>query len=89
MFDPYGDIYTCLETVGQKQHSIGNYKENLIWTKEKVFWFSKNISNMECCSKCRYALLCGGRCLAKTRYTKDKGFEVTECKNLAISFQGQ
>ena len=86
MFDPYGDIYTCLETVGQKQHSIGNYKENLIWTKEKVFWFSKNISNMECCSKCRYALLCGGRCLAKTLYTKDKGFEVTECKKFGYQF---
>jgi len=86
MFDPYGDIYTCLEMVGQKYHSIGNYKDNLVWTKERDCWFSKNISNMECCSKCKYALLCGGRCLAKTRYIKEKGFVVSECKRFGYQF---
>lgn len=84
LFDPCGDIYSCLEFVGRKQHSIGRYKENIGWLKEKEYWQSRNISNMSSCKVCKYALICGGQCLARTRYTKEIGFEVTKCKQYYV-----
>lgn len=84
LFDPCGDIYSCLEFVGRKQHSIGCYKENIEWLKEKEYWQSRNISNMSSCKVCKYALICGGQCLARTRYTKEIGFEVTKCKQYYV-----
>lgn len=84
LFDPCGDIYSCLEFVGRKQHSIGRYKENIEWLKEKEYWQSRNISNMSSCKVCKYALICGGQCLARTRYTKEIGFEVTKCKQYYV-----
>ena len=84
LFDPCGDIYSCLEFVGRKQHSIGRYKENIEWLKEKEYWQSRNISNMSSCKVCKYALICGGQCLARIRYTKEIGFEVTKCKQYYV-----
>ena len=80
LFDPCGDIYTCLEFVGRKQHSIGHYSESIEWLKEKEYWQTRNISNMQSCKLCKYALICGGQCLARTKYTEEHGFEVTKCK---------
>ena len=65
IFDPFGDIYSCLEIVGNKKEVIGNYTNNTIWAKEKDNWFNRDISTINKCSKCKYALICGGGCFAK------------------------
>ena len=65
IFDPFGNIYSCLEVVGNKKEIIGNYINNTIWTKEKDKWFNRDIGTVNKCSKCKYALICGGGCLAK------------------------
>lgn len=65
IFDPAGDIYSCLEAVGRKNDAIGSYKNGLAWTGEKDKWFSRDISKQNKCSTCKYALLCGGGCFAK------------------------
>lgn len=65
IFDPFGNIYSCLEVVGNKKEVIGNYISNTIWTKEKDKWFNRDISTINKCSKCKYALICGGGCFAK------------------------
>lgn len=65
LFDPYGDIYPCLEIVGKNKYSIGHYKESLEWTDAKNIWYSTDISSVTICKKCTYALLCGGICPAK------------------------
>lgn len=73
MFDPDGDIYTCLEIVGKKEYSIGHYNSGeLQWTTAKELWFSQNVGVISQCKMCKYALLCGGKCLAKTSYVKEE-----------------
>jgi uncharacterized protein len=65
-FDPYGDIYPCLEIVGRKEYSLGTYNEiNITWNSAKNDWFSRHVGNDESCKKCKFALICGGKCVAK------------------------
>lgn len=65
IFDPYGEIYSCWETVGVRKHVMGSYTDGLVWTEEREHWQGRNIGNTPKCSACRYALLCGGGCMAK------------------------
>ncbi|WP_290100460.1 radical SAM protein [uncultured Muribaculum sp.] len=66
LFDPHGDIFSCLEIVGRKEHSIGNYTQKEIeWHASKNKWFSHNITKSSKCVNCKYALLCGGKCAIK------------------------
>jgi uncharacterized protein len=66
IFDSYGDIYNCWETIGKRQHIIGHYLNNLEWNKlELSKWQDRNIGVVKKCSKCPYSLFCGGSCYAK------------------------
>ena len=65
IFDPLGNLYSCLEIVGNKNESIGTYKDDVIWTEGKNKWFSRNTGILDKCSKCKYVFLCGGGCFAK------------------------
>lgn len=68
IFDPLGNIYSCLEVVGNKDEAIGSYiREDIIWTEEKNKWLDRNIGSVKRCRICKYALLCGGGCFAKTK----------------------
>ena len=84
LFDPYGYIYTCWETVGKKEHSIGQYKDNPInWAPTQARWFNRHVGNAPNCSHCKYALLCGGGCLAKAKFTPEQGFGNSVCRDYA------
>lgn len=86
IFDPNRDIYTCLETVGKKEHIIGHYTDsNIDWSEAKRNWFKRNISNIPQCRKCKYALLCGGGCPAHAPYTQN-GFGTSACSNFKLVF---
>lgn len=86
IFDPNGDIYTCLETVGKEEHIIGHYiKGKIEWTDAKKHWFERNISNISHCKQCKYALLCGGGCPAHIPYTQN-GFGTSTCNNFQAVF---
>lgn len=65
IFDPYGDIYNCWETVGKERHIIGHYADGITWEEELKRWHERNIATAPRCSGCKYAFLCGGGCLAK------------------------
>ncbi len=66
LFGPDGGIYTCLESVGKKEHCIGYYNEAVLrWTSAKDKWFCKHIGNSNFCKTCKFALLCGGNCSNK------------------------
>ena len=79
MFDPQGCIFTCLETIGKKEHIIGFYdKRTIEWTKAKQFWQGRTIATTPRCKFCKYALLCGGGCLNKAPYT-NSGFGISAC----------
>lgn len=65
ILDPYGDIYTCWETVGKPEYVIGKYSPETAWNDSIRNWQDRNTGNTPKCSCCKYALLCGGGCLAK------------------------
>ncbi len=65
VFDPKGDIYSCLEFVGYEDKKIGKYYpllDNPLLLKNK--FSNRQIYNMDGCSECKYALICGGGCMA-------------------------
>lgn len=59
-FDPEGYIYSCILAVGQKDKAIGTYYQEYQLFENSIF--DRNISNIEKCSSCKYAFLCGGGC---------------------------
>ena len=68
VFDPFGRIYTCWETVNQKEHCIGNYSLNndIVWNEQvEERWRKTYLLENAICAGCKYALLCGGGCPAQ------------------------
>lgn len=80
IFDPYGELYNCWETVGMKGHVLGNYSNSIVWTEERGKWQERNIGTTPQCSECKYALLCGGGCIAKALRNKGS-FNASYCDN--------
>lgn len=65
IFDAFGDIYACWEVTGDKKVRIGQIKEEGgLEIAEDLYqmWRKRNVSTNPVCSKCRYALHCGGGC---------------------------
>lgn len=86
IFDPYGDLYTCWEHVGKVEHKIGTYEEKLKWIESEVEkWFGKNISKVPACSRCKYALFCGGGCTIMA-VNEGKGFRSSYCDGYPGTF---
>lgn len=52
--------------VGKKEHRIGKFNDGTVcWDKDILTrWESTDVSSFIECSSCKYALLCGGGCLA-------------------------
>ena len=68
VFDPFGRIFTCWETVTQKEHCIGNYSLNndIVWNEQvEERWRKTYLLENAICASCKYALLCGGGCPAQ------------------------
>ena len=85
LFDPHGAIYTCWETIGKPAYAIGQYACNpLMWTQARAQWFDRHVGNAPNCSRCKYALLCGGGCLAKANFSIEQGFGTSACRDYAI-----
>ncbi len=63
VFDPFGDVYGCWETVGDTKQRIGRYFPELkIGNDFMESWSKINITNLPKCQKCKYALFCAGGC---------------------------
>lgn len=66
IFDPYGDIYGCWETIGKKEYLLGSFGNDKVeWLDQMDAWRNRNIGNTPQCSKCKYAFICCGGCTAK------------------------
>ena len=59
-FDPYGQMYSCLVSVGKENMSVGTYYPEMKFKKDSLY--NRNIETIPQCRKCVYALLCGGGC---------------------------
>ena len=74
VFAPKGKIYPCWEVIGDNSHLIGQYsKDGLTWYNQTMSrWREVDITKRETCSKCHYALFCGGGCPARTLEGKNE-----------------
>lgn len=78
VFDPFGRIYPCWDFIGTKEHEIGNYSYSPIsWNEDRLKrWHNHDITSVDSCRKCKYALLCGGGCFAHN-------INVHRCENMS------
>lgn len=85
VFDPFGNIYSCLDEIGKNDCWIGKYIPSLRWDDEvKNFWFDRDISIYPKCSRCKYALFCGGGCFSKQLIS---GRSVGYCDDFPLRFR--
>lgn len=63
-FDPHGDLYTCGVVVGEKKYAVGRYQPEVLFNTQYEQWRARTIENIEKCSQCKDAFLCGGGCPA-------------------------
>ena len=75
-FDNYGDIYSCILSVGDKRKSIGSFFPKLIYKDNSMFM--RTALNFEKCKNCRYLFICGGGCPNAI----DGDFNQPNCRNL-------
>lgn len=59
-YDPEGNVYSCILSVGKERFSIGKYYPEVETKQNSII--NRNVSNIQQCSQCKYAFLCGGGC---------------------------
>lgn len=87
ILDPYGEIYTCWNTVGTKERILGNYLKGVTWNDQEIaLWHTRNIGTLSKCNRCKYALFCGGGCAGKV--LEDDGDITTQqvCDDYPVTF---
>ncbi len=63
IFCPDGYIYTCPESIGNKDISIGKFIPSLeLSTSGMSEWRDRDIMNIKKCKDCKFAPICGGGC---------------------------
>ena len=63
IFCPDGMVYTCPESIGNKDLSIGKFFPDLELSEKKMdIWRDRDVMNMEKCRSCSFAPICGGGC---------------------------
>ncbi len=81
--DPYGDLYACWETLGEKVYSIGNVDSGF---NDRFYkWLSWNIFNISECRRCEILPLCLGGCPARWLLT-NSGPECSISKPFLLDF---
>ncbi|MBU6998341.1 MAG: radical SAM protein [Theionarchaea archaeon] len=60
LYDPYGDIYTCLKLSGEPEHKVGVYMPEFHLNKNYTLWQERSIFNIPECRNCSYSPLCRG-----------------------------
>lgn len=79
IFDPYGNIYSCMMMVGNEEEAIGHYSDlEGILIDEGSDILNRNIFTIEECKDCKLSLLCGGGC-AYEKYEINKTVHAPNC----------
>lgn len=90
LFDAFGDIYTCWEHTGDAKIRIGHVHEDgslEMNVPVETMWRARTVASNPVCSKCRYALQCGGGCAAIAMNQAGKFF-TSYCDGFAQRFRG-
>ncbi|MGC1119721.1 MAG: radical SAM protein [Candidatus Methanofastidiosia archaeon] len=61
-FDPFGDLYVCTDSLGNKEDAVGTYYPDVTLNERFNQWKRRTIFDMKSCKHCRYAMICGGGC---------------------------
>lgn len=69
-FDPFGDIYLCTDSLGDKEHAVGTYYPELAFNEQYDQWKRRTTFDMRSCRHCRFAMICGGGCGHYTYHNK-------------------
>ena len=59
-YDPLGNIYSCILSVGHESAAIGTYFPQYEIKKNSIVY--RDVTTIEKCKECKYSLLCGGGC---------------------------
>ncbi|MDR1181732.1 MAG: SPASM domain-containing protein [Bacteroidales bacterium] len=87
ILDPFGEIYSCWEDVGNRNMVIGNYINDTIqWTNMLDLWHNQNVANSEKCINCEYVFFCKGGCIAR-RVVQDGKFGAGFCNSFSHTFE--
>lgn len=75
LFDLLGDIYTCWDVVKKQECKVGEYFPKYKTNQDRLNnWHERHIGNINKCSKCKYALFCGGGCEGQLYHDKEEFF---------------
>lgn len=75
LIDNRGDIYSCLVSVGNRDSRVGTYYPEFKYFEKSLI--NRNITTIEQCKSCKFALLCGGGC-GNSKNINNEGF-IGEC----------
>lgn len=65
--DPYGDVYTCWDVIGNKDQAVGKIdfeNQTINYTDKLKLWTDRSTDVVSGCGDCKYALFCEGGCAA-------------------------
>jgi uncharacterized protein len=89
IFDAFADIYACWERTGDSNTRIGHIQQDgtLLMNSDLVkMWRDRTVSTNPVCTKCRYALYCGGGC-AVLAVGKTGKYHMNFCDGYASRFR--
>jgi uncharacterized protein len=89
IFDAFSDVYACWEKTGDPAIRIGHINmDGSVDLKVPVLneWRDRTVASNPTCSKCRYALQCGGGC-AVLAAGKNGSYHTNYCDNFASRFK--
>lgn len=68
IIDPYGDVYKCISTPGQKKDVVGTVNNGILEYSYNFYDFmTRNPVEMPECANCVYLPMCGGGCPSMAR----------------------
>lgn len=86
IFDPFGEIHVCLETVGIREYRIGTYREKVCVDTEKIEGYWRRSLCDSGCLDCRYLFICGRGCPA-TFIIQDRSRREDVCREFPARFK--
>lgn len=87
LFDPHGNAYACWDVVGEQHHKIGTFVPELQLEDELTEpWRGRSVAAVDECSRCAYAMFCGGGCEALAKIMKGSFFE-SFCDGFQANFR--
>lgn len=86
--DPFGDIYPCYATLGDKKTVIGKVdveNEVFLFNETMKVWKDRTVDKIAGCRNCKYMLFCGGGCAAEGKVVNDDYYQ-SYCNNFREMF---